>query len=135
MLKELFIYFLRVIWKAENREEEKQNFHLLVHSPDACNSQGYTRLKSGARNSYLSQIIHFKLLALSWNTGITGMIVYWDFRHLWCHQYWRRKWILECFVLKKIVRINEIRDCKFSFLYCRVKLDPLYCWVKLELVH
>lgn len=28
-------------------------FHLLVHFPNACNSRDWTRLKPGARNSFL----------------------------------------------------------------------------------
>lgn len=46
----MFLYF-NLTWKAEREIEIKvsrESFHLLVHSPNTCNSQGWGRPKPGA---------------------------------------------------------------------------------------
>lgn len=46
----LFTYLISSFWKAE-RWTEKEIAHLLVHSPNACDGQGWARQKPGANNA------------------------------------------------------------------------------------
>lgn len=47
-----FFFLNEFIPKAEE-ETEKEVFHALIHSPNGCMCQGWTRLKPGAGNSNL----------------------------------------------------------------------------------
>lgn len=56
------------IWPVYSMEISTSNFHLLVHSPEACNSQGWTRLKQepGTPCILPSWMIETQVFAGSW---------------------------------------------------------------------